>query len=367
MVFSALYRAALEKGVDVLVYQIADTEIERRSIAPLDLSFHKYPYIRLFEGTYSGVPSLRRVFALIFAVAKSKSEFTVIAGYDRAEYWAQAILLFLLGRPFGVFCDSTIFDRPQTRLKGIMKIIFFKMPQVIFCYGERSASYVRHYGARPERIVRRCQAAALPSNFDLSTILAIRRSRREKEQPLSFLYVGRLSSEKGLDTLIHALVVARRQLPFVALRIVGSGPLESALRQLAVDLLLAEAVTFTGPKWEDALYDEYLSAYALVLPSLSEPWGLVVNEALFFGCPVIVSDRCGCVPELVQGNPAALEFRSGDVDDLANAILAANARFSDVDRMTLACQQTIAPFTPQAAATQILDGILSATSRCPRV
>ncbi|MFY0104327.1 glycosyltransferase, partial [Acinetobacter baumannii] len=58
-------------------------------------------------------------------------------------------------------------------------------------------------------------------------------------------------------------------------------------------------------------------ATALILPSLREPWGLVVNEALAFGCPVVVSDLCGCVPELVLPRVSGVVFDPHDVPGLA--------------------------------------------------
>jgi glycosyltransferase involved in cell wall biosynthesis len=95
---------------------------------------------------------------------------------------------------------------------------------------------------------------------------------------------------------------------------------------------------------------------ALVLPSHSEPWGLVVNEALSFGCPVVVSDRCGCVPELVIDGVTGYAFQAGDVGALCAAMLSV-CRLSQ-DRLTTAaaCLRVIAAYSPERAALRMLQG-----------
>jgi glycosyltransferase involved in cell wall biosynthesis len=105
----------------------------------------------------------------------------------------------------------------------------------------------------------------------------------------------------------------------------------------------------------EALAEQYLRASGLVLPSFSEPWGLVVNEALSYGCPVVVSQVCGCVPELVLDGRTGYAFPAGDADQLAQ-------RMEDVLAMgplaavSDACQDLILGFTPDYAAIQILNG-----------
>ena len=106
---------------------------------------------------------------------------------------------------------------------------------------------------------------------------------------------------------------------------------------------------------DEGLQAEYLRATALVLPSQSEPWGLVVNEALHHGCPVIVSERCGCVPELVAGSPCGIVVPSGDIEALVLALEQAAHAFADRAAIARQCLETIASFTPEAAAGKILE------------
>jgi glycosyltransferase involved in cell wall biosynthesis len=100
----------------------------------------------------------------------------------------------------------------------------------------------------------------------------------------------------------------------------------------------------------------FLGSVAMVLPSHSEPWGLVVNESLSYGCPVVVSDLCGCVPELVINGVTGYSFKAEDIEGLAAAMLAVTRMSADRPAAAKRCLDTIAAFTPERAASQILDG-----------
>src|SRR4029077_4003966 len=102
-----------------------------------------------------------------------------------------------------------------------------------------------------------------------------------------------------------------------------------------------------------------MNSAAMILPSYREPWGLVVNEALSFGCPVVVSDICGCVPELVIDGVTGYSFPAGDVAPLAQAMSNALLLSQDRAAVALRCLDVIEEFTPQRAADRILRGCVA--------
>jgi glycosyltransferase involved in cell wall biosynthesis len=179
------------------------------------------------------------------------------------------------------------------------------------------------------------------------------------------LYVGRLAREKSVPTLLHAFTDVSTRRPESRLTIVGSGPERVELEALAEQLGIGHATRFAGALDGERLAAEYATASCLVLPSASEPWGLVVNEALHYGCPVIASNRCGCVPELVHDGDTGYVFEAGEATDLAAKVLAAVDLFAPVLDVALRCQATVAPFTPEAAARNILDGCRHAAGPAP--
>jgi len=353
-VFSALYRRAKSQGIDIRFFQIAETDNQRQSLNDVDRSYHQYPFKVLFYGPYEKVSRLQLCFRLFEQTFWSSADLTVICGYHRIEYWVQLLILMLQGRHRGVFCDATAADQPRTLLKGIFKQFFFRRCHVIFCYGVRSMDYVLSYGVEPSKVRFRCQAAALPIGYSAKQAVA-QRAENVSTSPL-FLYVGRLSAEKNLARLIEAFALAYRQIPQARLRLVGNGPLRCELHSLVNAHGVTDAVCFAGSLDQSELTQEYLRAKCLVLPSLSEPWGLVVNEALAFGCPALVSDRCGCCPELIIEGVSGFTFDPMDPVALANKMILAASYWTDTTQTALVCTNIVGKYTPAAAANQILEG-----------
>ena len=129
----------------------------------------------------------------------------------------------------------------------------------------------------------------------------------------AFLYFGRLSSEKGLATLIHAAAASG-----VKLRVVGTGPDEQSLRGLAASL--GGEVEFLGYRTGNDLHDLVRASRAVVLPSeWYENAPLSVLESFAMGKPVIGA-RIGGIPEMVEPGVTGWLFRSGDVQELADLL-----------------------------------------------
>jgi glycosyltransferase involved in cell wall biosynthesis len=112
----------------------------------------------------------------------------------------------------------------------------------------------------------------------------------------------------------------------------GDGPLRETLNSQLSILNLHSHVHLPGFKPYDELPVYYALAKAFVHASTTEQWGLVVNEAVASGLPVVVSDRCGCAPELVQGN--GFTFDPFDEHQLAARLLKM-ASLSDDERTRL--------------------------------
>ena len=355
-VFSAMHNLASSNNKHVDFYQIADTDGQRKSLSSVDLNFHQYPHKLLFAGSYDDVPQWILFKTLFKSVYTSDASLILIPGFHRPEYWGMLLAALLTRTKRAVFCDSTIYDQPQSFLKGLLKRLFFSLCHGFFVYGVRAKAYVVHYGAPPDKVFFRCQAAALPHDYSTDLVLAHRIAQAPPADAPRFLYVGRLSPEKSLDVLVQAFAQVHHVQPAATLVLVGAGPHRQALEDQANAAGLGQAVIFTGSKDVEALAAEYARATCLVLPSFSEPWGLVVNEALAYGCPVVVSHRCGCVPELVENKPTGFVFEAQNVDELASKLLAAPAAFADVKTTAIQCIELIAQYSPQAAAEDILAG-----------
>jgi len=362
-IFSRIHANSERCGVDTSFVQISESNKQRAMLSGVDLSYHQYPFELLFRGYSDGIPQYKIAVALVANVLRHRNELVVIPGYHRVEYWAMLAICMLLRRRRAVFVDSTAYESKKTRFKEAAKAFFFRRCDGFFCYGIRSKEYVASYGVDERKIFSRCQAAALPHGYDGAAIRAhYAANRSDPKTPARFLYFGRLSVEKGLYDLLEAFCLLQARMPGATLRIVGSGRLESEIRERAQQLRLGAAVQFLGSMDLEAIGQILMDSTAMILPSHSEPWGLVVNESLSYGCPVVVSDVCGCVPELVREGETGYSFPAGDVSALCAAMIAA-AELSK-DRMSVAyrCMELIEQYTPERAALEILRGCVQFTN-----
>ncbi|MCX6136306.1 MAG: glycosyltransferase family 4 protein [Ignavibacteriales bacterium] len=135
-----------------------------------------------------------------------------------------------------------------------------------------------------------------------------------------FLFVGRLIKRKGVDRLITAYRSYKKTVSSEeawGLVIIGEGDEKAELQQMARG---ERSIVFAGSRFGNELCTHYGLAACLVLPSEVETWGLVVNEAMAAGLPVLVSSGCGCAKTLVQEEANGWHFPPYDTARLAEAM-----------------------------------------------
>jgi len=170
-----------------------------------------------------------------------------------------------------------------------------------------------------------------------------------------FLTICRFVEEKNLDRLLQAYGAYRARTGAEAWKLVllGDGPLKASLLARRDQLGLGEEVLLPGFKQYPELPQYYGLAGAFVLPSLTEPWGLVVNEAMAAGLPVVVSDRCGCASDLVRPGENGFTFDPCDVGQLAALLGRVSAADTDRPAMAEASRRIIASWTPEVFAARL--------------
>ena len=152
------------------------------------------------------------------------------------------------------------------------------------------------------------------------------------------LYVGRLVKGKGIELLIEASKPLLRENPSLRLRIVGGGVMEPELRRLAQASEVAGQIVFSGVIPSHSVPECLRGAEMLVLPSEEDGWGIVINQALQAGTPVVLSDSCGAA-ELVVNGVNGYIFRTGDANHLSGCIRAVLNR-SDPQKMRVAAKRS---------------------------
>jgi glycosyltransferase involved in cell wall biosynthesis len=187
--------------------------------------------------------------------------------------------------------------------------------------GSRQRAFFVKEGARPDRVVVRQMTVDVESLQRLASELApardeIRVSFGVRPGVVVALVVARLVPEKGIDLLLQAV----GQVPGLHALVVGDGPNRDELELLGNDLGIAHRVTWTGRLNQGDVVRAYVAADLFVLPSRFEPWGLVVNEAMACGLPVVVSSAAGCVDDLVAGKGSGTVVPAGDARSFAHAL-----------------------------------------------
>jgi glycosyltransferase involved in cell wall biosynthesis len=175
--------------------------------------------------------------------------------------------------------------------RGLRRALARRVPRWL-SYGTTSSEYLRELGVPTDRIVE-LQNCVPEAAYASSPSPAVRIEPR----PV-LLHVGQLIGRKGIDRLLEACARIQRQGYSFSLLIVGDGPEREALQRLA-DALGLRHVHFRPAVAARDTPGVYRSADVLVFPTLEDVWGLVVNEALWSGLPVLASRYAGCAGELL--------------------------------------------------------------------
>lgn len=136
---------------------------------------------------------------------------------------------------------------------------------------------------------------------------------------LRILYCGQLIERKGVDLLLRSFLRAIRIFPEMTLDLVGEGPLRPRL-EASVPNDMREKITFHGFSAVEDLPNHFSRADLFVLPSRHDGWGVVVNQALAAGLPVIASDAVGAAQDYVANQGAGAIIPAGDENALAAAL-----------------------------------------------
>lgn len=318
----------------------------------------------LFQGAWESLPVRLVGDRLIAALEERKPDVVVTIGYGlpfmrRAAAWA------VRTRRGSVLMHETA-RQDKKRLfwkEAIKRRIIRRLYHAALVGGKSHASYLAELGFPPERMW--APHSVVDNAWFAEKAEEARRQGPALRERLGlperyFLFVGRLSPEKNVHRLLEAYGLYRSAArEGWGLVIIGDGPLRAELEHRARAWGLPE-VLFGGFLPTEDVAPYYALAGCFVLPRLVEPWGLVVNEAMASSLPVLVSDRCGCVPDLVfEGN--GFLFSPTDVDGLAALLMrVASMNPREREAMGLASREIIRRFSPEAWAQGLLAASRSA-------
>lgn len=258
-------------------------------------------YFCLSPKPVNKVGSLEAFSAFKKLVKKEKITHVSIPGYGRLAYLLMILWSYLSGRKVLIFAESwypgnILLDR----MKGLFLCCF---TDSCFVSGERAKMHFINRLLYPSKKIRIGYSVVDNQHFSGSI--------SEKQNPPQLLCIARFSEEKNLELLINAFKKSDLSKSW-ELVIAGSGPLQQKLTELVENypISLVNWLSYTE------LPKIYSKASCFVLPSKFEPWGLVANEAMAAGLPIILSDKVGALPDLLVENENGWSFSSGNLEEL---------------------------------------------------
>lgn len=350
VLFDEINRIYPEAG-EFHVLQIARSEKGRKGMDGGEKHYN-YPYTLLFNEYLEDIPRWKEIYRVLKFILHYKPDVINVTGYSSSASTLPVIFLSkLLGKKVIMSNESTSKDKTRSLLKEGIKKMAIKACDGFVVFGKTSEQYVLDLGAKPDDIL--VQKAAVVDNRALETLYLQAKqtpSFPEITTPKNFIFVGRMAPEKN----VHLLVTAFQKASPLdwGLILVGQGSqdeqVESLIAKAPKNIYKYKAVNWTEvPAF-------FARSNCFILPSASEPWGLVINEAMVCGLPVIVTDICGCAPDLVQDN--GLVIPANDPSALEHAIKEMASTLS-LEKMEAASRRIIQDFSVQNVAKAYVNAV----------
>jgi len=297
VVFQGIYDEFIISGDELLVLQTSICEKSRLNILDFNPNNFKYtyPYILLNNMSLEDSNPFRTTLLWIYYIVKFKPDVINLTGYSEIG----TIFVLIYAKIFNIktlMTNESIHSNrlhKQTISKSIIKSfknLLIQLTDGFLSYGIKSNDYLFRFGISRRRIL------SFLNSFDRSKFHSDNSHVVKSTLPY-ILFVGRLSEEKNLTSLIElARMFVTDNLNY-RIKIIGEGNEYNNLSSLINKENLP--IDLEGAKNWNQLDAIYKSAIAFILPSLNETWGMVANEALEMGVPVICSSACGCADDLV--------------------------------------------------------------------
>lgn len=283
--------------------------------------------------------SIAGINARILSPRVSEAVITLVCIIGRGGYrvvhlagWSEKLILFalvmarILRVPVVIESDTPLPGRLpfwKVAVKRIIYPLLFSAAGMLLPGGSRQAAYFRHYGVRDGRIMIACMTVDVAhivgrcAEIGKEGRRAIRTAFGFAEDDIVFVFVGRLLEWKGVNDLLKGFEALSARCTDVRLVIAGDGPLREAVINEAGQ---NKSIRYAGRLDSLEVITILHAGDIAVVPSHREPWGLVVNEAMAAGLPVIATDAVGCVDDLVHENITGKIIKAKDVEALTVAM-----------------------------------------------
>ncbi|MEO0841441.1 MAG: glycosyltransferase [Cyanobacteria bacterium J06643_5] len=351
---------AEDEEIDLTVFFFAETE-SRRSwlVEKHKIQFNYQVLWGLQLGkSYQSAPIFLNP-DVIYQLWKQQADVIICGGWHHFTHWLAFIYARMTKTPLLIWSESTLKDeRSSSNIKRKLKTWIVNQADGYIVPGKAQTKYLLDLGAREDKIY--IAPNAVDSDFFTKQAQYYRQQKAIWKDKLGIngcviLYVGRLIDEKGIPELLEAFtkLSGNKQ---VTLVIVGDGSQGTEYHSYTQQHKL-DNVVFAGFQPQSALPQYYGIADIFVFPTRSDPWGLVLNEAMAGGLPVVCSDAAGAVDDLVVNGKNGYLVPVGDVEKLSETLQILVEDESLRQKMGLYSQKIIADYTPQKMALGLKEAI----------
>lgn len=309
-------------------------------------------------------------YSLPVALARQRTDVIVCCAWDTPATFYTALHARATRTPFILWSGSTPAEQTflRTATKPAVRALV-RSAAAWLAYGTRAKAYLVSLGAVPERtylayntVDTAAFADACAASADATDRL---RGRYGIVTPRVVLYCGNLLDLKGVPDLLDAFAILARQRDDVTLLLVGGGEGRSRYERKVSAMNLADRVRFAGFVPRDQMPMHYALADLLVAPSRTEVWGLVINEALACGVPVLATDICGAAADLLHDGENGYAVPARDPQALAKRIAEHFAHSERHASMRDAARRSIEPFTIERTADAFVDAVNAVVRKNP--
>ena len=310
------HRVGRSRGHRVVGIEIADTQKAMYGWTPLTASEREYPHVTLFrDRDYGAVPYRRMRRALHEALTKIAPDVVVLPGWGVREGIAGLSWCLSEAVPRVVLSSTHAADTRQRLVKLWLKRRIVSCYQAGFVAGSRQLRYLAGLGLAAERCFVGC-AVVDNGQFAAHAAPGEKIHGASAARPV-LLSCVRLHPRKNLLGALETLAARRGDWTWI---IAGDGPQRAEIEQRIRELDLGDQVRLLGNVGYSEIAPLYHRADAYLQPSVSEPWGLAVNEAMASGLPIIVSNQCGCREDLLEDGVNGFAFDAADPASLGAAL-----------------------------------------------
>jgi len=291
------------------------------------------------------------------ALSTASPHAILCGGYNYVASWQALAWAGKRGVPFLLWSESHLHELRRGRaLVELLKSEFIDRCDGFVVPGQWAAEYLRAHKIREDVIFT--APNAVDNDLFAGAAAKARRNSAANRRDLNlperyFLFAGRLVREKGVFELLSAYAGLEENLrKQVGLVFVGDGAGRVELQKQAASISTG-SIGFAGFAHREQLAAYYALADMLILPTYTDTWGLVVNEAMACGLPVVLSRTAGCGPDLVKENWNGLLVPPKDAQALTAAMTAMACRPDLCTTMGVRSSERITHFSPTVWSTSI--------------